>query len=133
MFPATPLILLLLSYAHVITSDSVLQARADCNTGYTTCSPNGAATTNEPPVGSALSTMYVDVVNSVSSKGKQARDLEDEFAVLQTRAAGGSLCCKSTLIRQTIEHLLIQFQGTDGTQCLLLQDYNLPFCYVSIL
>ncbi len=23
--------------------------------------------------------------------------------------------------------------GTDGTQCLLLQDLNLPFCYVSVL
>lgn len=29
--------------------------------------------------------------------------------------------------------MLTLFTGADGTQCLLLQGLNLPFCYVSVL
>ncbi len=86
--------LLLFCSAHTITCDNSLQARADCNTGYTKCSPSGAVETDEPAIGSALSPLYVDVVNSVQSKSKQARSFENDLSV---RSSGGSLCCKSRM------------------------------------
>ena len=98
-----PFIILFLSFAHIIACNSALEARADCNAGYTKCSPNGAMATDEPPVGSALSTMYVDVVNSVQATGKQTRDLESVVEI-QERAAGGSLCCKSSRFQQPQSH-----------------------------
>ena len=88
------LMLFTLCLVHIAICHCALEARADCNAGYTKCSPNGAVATAEPPIGSALSTMYVDVVDSVQSKGQQTRDLENNRVEIQERATGGSLCCK---------------------------------------
>ena len=87
--------LLLLCFARTITCDNVLlQPREDCNAGYTMCSPKGAVASDEPSIGSALSPLYVDVVNSVQSTSKQARSFQDD---LVARSSGGSLCCKSKM------------------------------------
>ena len=133
MFVGISFTMLLLPFAHVISCDNRLEARTDCNAGYTQCSPNGAMATNEPPVGSGLSTMYVDVVNSVQATGKQKR--ECRLVELKERASGGSLCCTSTRL-MGVKTLVCSrtdvFLGNDGTQCLLLQGYDLAFCYVRV-
>ena len=69
-------------------------ARAACSSSYTSCNPKGAATTNEPPVGTALSPLYVDVVDTLDSANLAKRDAEERArALIESRASGGSLCC----------------------------------------
>ncbi|CAF9935434.1 MAG: hypothetical protein ALECFALPRED_006391 [Alectoria fallacina] len=111
MLPSTTLILLLLSNAHLIACDDSLHARGACSSSYTACNPKGAATTNEPPVGTGISVLFVDVVDTLDSANLAKREAGQDTSVIETRAAGGSLCC------------------ADGTICLLLQDLDLSFCY----
>lgn len=93
MLPASALILLLLSYAHVIACNEKILARADCSSSYTTCNPQGAAATDEPAVGSSLSPMFVDILDSINSPQKQTRSVQQDLAALAIRATAGSLCC----------------------------------------
>ena len=93
MLPPTTFILLFLSCAHLIACHDPLYARAACSSSYTACNPKGAATTNEPPVGTALSSLFVDVVNTLDSANLAKRDAERARALIESRASGGSLCC----------------------------------------
>ena len=92
MLPSTTFILLLLSYAHVIACDDTLHARGACSSSYTVCSPKGAATTNEPPIGTGISSLFVDVVDTLDSANLAKR--EADTCAIEARASGGSLCCK---------------------------------------
>ncbi|KAM0798029.1 hypothetical protein BDR22DRAFT_891798 [Usnea florida] len=111
MLRSTPFILLLLSYAHVIAGDNGLRAREACSSSYSVCKPKGAATTNEPPIGTGISSLFVDVVDTLDSANLAKREARQDTGIIETRASGGSLCC------------------ADGTICLLLQDFELSFCY----
>ncbi|CAF9930445.1 hypothetical protein IMSHALPRED_008175 [Imshaugia aleurites] len=111
MIPSTTFVLLLLSYAHVIACDDILHPRAACSSSYTACNPKGAATTNEPPIGTGISSLFVDVVDTLDSANLAKREAGQGTGVLVTRASGGGLCC------------------AEGTICLLLQDFELSFCY----
>lgn len=94
MVPSTTFVLLLLSHAHVIACDDTLQARGDCSSSYTVCNPKGAATTNEPPVGTGISSLFVDVVDTLDSANLAKREAGQDSGIIETRASGGSLCCK---------------------------------------
>ncbi|CAF9905149.1 MAG: hypothetical protein HETSPECPRED_004893 [Heterodermia speciosa] len=96
-------VLILFSLSALITADS-------CNTGFSSCSPDGSSSSGAPAIGSSLSTLYVDILDSINKVQNTRRELGHEDLVLKLREAG-SLCC------------------ADGTVCLLLQTYNLPFCY----
>ena len=93
MLRSTTLALLLLSYARVIACDD-LHARAACSSSYTACSPKGAATTNEPPVGTGVASLFVDVVDTLDSANLAKREADRFHGLIETRASGGSLCCK---------------------------------------
>ena len=93
MLPPTTFILLFLSCAHLIVCHDPLHARAACSSSYTACNPEGAATTNEPPVGTALSSLFVDIVDTLDSANLAKRDAERARALIESRASGGSLCC----------------------------------------
>ncbi|KAL8709454.1 MAG: hypothetical protein Q9220_005837 [cf. Caloplaca sp. 1 TL-2023] len=92
-----------------------LEPRAGCADNYSKCSPKGATSSDAPTVGTALSPLYIDVLNSVNGAKTSKRELggahEDFRPLLVPRASSSSLCC------------------ADGTQCLLLQGFSLPFCY----
>ena len=94
MLPPTTFILLFLSCARFIVCHDPLHARAACSSSYTACNPKGAATTNEPPVGTALSSLFVDVVNTLDSANLAKRDAERARALIESRASEGSLCCE---------------------------------------
>ena len=94
MIPSTTFVLLLLSYAHVIACDDILHPRAACSSSYTACNPKGAATTNEPPIGTGISSLFVDVVDTLDSANLAKREAGQDTGVLVTRASGGGLCCK---------------------------------------
>ena len=94
MLASTPFVLLLLSYAHVIACDDTLHPRAACSSSYTACNPKGAATTNEPPVGTGIAPLFVDVVDTIDSANLAKREAGHNFGLIETRASGGSLCCK---------------------------------------
>lgn len=123
------LALLLFPFMHLIVARDTLNARADCSKSYTICQPKGASTQDEPPVGSALSPLFVDIVNTVDSNHNHKREAREDHAI-GPRVSTGSLCCKKVRHKPTTTDT-DRLAGADGTQCLLLQDYNLPFCYVS--
>ncbi|KAI4250916.1 MAG: hypothetical protein L6R42_008571 [Xanthoria sp. 1 TBL-2021] len=104
------------SFAIIATSGSVrLEPRASCAKNYNKCDPKGADSTEPPAVGSELSALYADLVNSVNGATKLRRDFlqpRDELTSFLEPRASANLCC------------------ADGTQCLLLQGLiSLPFCY----
>lgn len=93
MMRSIPFILLLLSYAHVIAGDDDLRARGACSSSYSVCNPKGAATTNEPPIGTGISSLFVDVVDTLDSANLAKREARQDTGIMETRASGGSLCC----------------------------------------
>ena len=93
MLRSTLFILLLLSYAHVIAGDNGLRARDACSSSYSVCKPKGAATTNEPPIGTGISSLFIDVVDTLDSANLAKREARQDTAIIETRASGGSLCC----------------------------------------
>ena len=94
MFPLITLVLLFLSYALLIACDNALHARGACSSSYTVCKPKGAATTNEPPIGTGISSLFVDVVDTLDSVNLAKREAGRDRGTVETRASGGSLCCK---------------------------------------
>lgn len=131
MFSIAALVLLLFSYIHPIVAHHKLNARTDCSKSYTICSPKGASSQDEPPVGNALASFFVDIVNTVDSNHNYKRGAHEDGVTIGPRATTGSLCCKKLPVRRCLLIYTDPISGADGTQCLLLQDYNLPFCYVS--
>lgn len=93
MIPSTTFALLLLSSARFSICDEILHARAACSSSYTACNPKGAATTNEPPIGTAIAPLYVDVVDTLDSANLAKRDAARDHGIIESRASGGSLCC----------------------------------------
>ncbi|KAL8663111.1 MAG: hypothetical protein Q9202_004148 [Teloschistes flavicans] len=108
--PSLPRSLLSLAFLATIlaTASGRIEIRAGCSENYSKCSPKGATSADTPALGPDLSPLYTDLVNSVQGVKKSKRD--QVAALLQPRASS-NLCCQ------------------DGTQCLLLQGLDLPFCY----
>ncbi len=88
-------VLLLVSSAQFTICDNFLDSRNSCDKNYVTCNPKGASTQAEPPIGSALSPFYVDVVNTVDAKKNQKREIQESRELVKARASGGSLCCEA--------------------------------------
>ncbi|KAK3170687.1 hypothetical protein OEA41_002769 [Lepraria neglecta] len=99
MFTTAALVFIFLSYAHVVICGSTLGAKTDCTKSYTVCSPKGASTT-EPPVGSALSSIFVDIVNTVDSNKNQKRDTQQDEGALCIRASGEMVSSVTNVLRQ---------------------------------
>ena len=74
------------------TDNSGLVVRADCNEIFSRCSPDGATTSDTPAIGNSLSTLYVDLLNSINKVQNVERDLDNKGSVLSIRASG-SICC----------------------------------------
>ena len=94
MLPSPTFVLLLLSYAHVIACDDTLHARGACSSSFTVCNPKGAATTNEPPIGTGISSLFVDVVDTLDSANLAKREATQDHGVIEPRASSGSVCCE---------------------------------------
>ncbi|KAK0514313.1 hypothetical protein JMJ35_002930 [Cladonia borealis] len=107
----TAILVVLLSFTHVSLCNNNFKARNVCNNDYSLCDPKGASTSDEPPISSALSPLFIDILNTVDNNKDTKRDVVRSTDRLKPRLLGGGLCC------------------TDGTQCLLLQGLNFPFCY----
>lgn len=78
----------------LVICDGTLASRTGCDDNYATCSPRGASTQKEPSIGSALSPLYVDIVNTVDHVKGRKRAIQKDKNELHGRASGGSLCCK---------------------------------------
>ncbi len=87
------ILVVLLSFAHVSLCDNTFQARSVCNNGYTLCNPKGASTFDEPPISSALSPLFTDIINTVDNNKDHGNDR------LRPRLLGGGLCCKWSIIK----------------------------------
>lgn len=118
----------------------------ECENNFSLCSPTGASSVNTPAVGTELSSLYLDLVDSIQGvrKNRRAVDLDHQIVdhKLQPRGSKIGLCCRvaSTYHTYFNTDLLVQYtwivltqpswSGAIGTNCLLLKDLNLPFCYV---
>ena len=105
MLPSTVLVWLFLSYTQLIACHDPLHPRAACSSTYTTCNPKGAATTNEPPIGTAIAPLFVDVVDTLDSAHLAKRQLGRDHGIIETRAAGGSVCCMYLVSVISIVHV----------------------------
>ncbi|KAL8800121.1 MAG: hypothetical protein Q9182_005394 [Xanthomendoza sp. 2 TL-2023] len=90
------------SFALIATTGSVrLEPRANCAKNYKRCEPKGATATEAPAVGTGLSQLYPELVNSVNGAKKLKRDshdpTEDLVSLLEPRAPSANLCCKFSL------------------------------------
>ncbi|KAL9579689.1 MAG: hypothetical protein Q9203_006592 [Teloschistes exilis] len=108
--PSLPRTLFSLAFIATIlaTASARIEIRAGCNKNYKNCDPKGATSADPPALGSDLSPLYTDLVNSIQGVKTSKRD---QIAALLQPRASSNLCC------------------ADGTQCLLLQGLDLPFCY----
>ena len=69
-----------------------LIAADSCNDNFSQCSPKGASDSGAPAVGTSLSTLYVDILDSINKVQKARRELSREDRELMVRASG-ALCC----------------------------------------
>lgn len=85
---------MLLTFTHVSLCGTNLKARDVCNDDYTLCDPRGASTSDEPPIGSAMSPLFIAVVNTVDNDKNAKRDIARDTDQIRPRLLGGGLCCK---------------------------------------
>ncbi|KAH6643770.1 hypothetical protein C7974DRAFT_5180 [Boeremia exigua] len=81
-----------------------LEAQASNDNPCEPCQPSGATGTNPPAVGSDLSSLYTDVLNSVNGISFSKRGLA-------ARASTSGFCCVASL------------------NCINVQSLNIPMCY----
>ncbi|MCJ1335466.1 hypothetical protein MMC09_000736 [Bachmanniomyces sp. S44760] len=105
--------LLALSYVAFFTPaiGKKVEARQNCASNYSKCNPSGATATSTPDIGEDLSSMYQDLLNSISTVKQSKRSVEHEIGYKEKRASSPGFCCAV------------------GTACLLLQQFNTPLCY----
>lgn len=103
--------------------------REPCAENFTPCSLPGATSSIVPAVGDALSGLYYDLVSSVNPQ-PVIRDVAVNQPAHQTRDTHATICCESQdgCSSRYITHII---SGAQGTECRLLQSYNLAFCWVS--
>ncbi|KAF9696320.1 hypothetical protein EKO04_005329 [Ascochyta lentis] len=92
------------AYAAPGSPFEALEARASSDNPCKPCQPSGATGTNPPAVGSDLSSLYVNVLNSVQGISFSKRGLT-------ARAATSGFCCAASL------------------NCVNVQSLNIPMCY----
>ncbi|OCK80023.1 hypothetical protein K432DRAFT_278809, partial [Lepidopterella palustris CBS 459.81] len=79
---------------------------------YVSCQPSGATTSTPPAIGTDLSPLYIDLLNSVAGVHFSRRTPSFPRAYsLEQRGPAPSMCC------------------AQGTTCLNLQGLNIPMCY----
>ena len=72
-----------------------------CATTTTLCAiPKGASTSDDPPIGSALSPLFIDVVNIVDDNKHTKRDIARDTDKIRPRLFGGGLCCKRSTFKK---------------------------------
>jgi len=90
-------------------------ALAQCSSSFTLCQPSGATATGIPSTGPELAPLYNDLLDSVQGIHFKARseDITGAFAVRHEmdERDSPSICCN------------------DGTNCVNLQNFNVPMCY----
>lgn len=92
------------AYAAPGSPFEALEAQASSDNPCEPCQPSGATGTNPPAVGSDLSSLYVDVLNSVQGIYFSKRGLT-------ARATTSGFCCAASL------------------NCVNVQTLNIPMCY----
>lgn len=67
----------------------------ECEDNFSLCSPTGASSVNTPAVGSELSSLYLDLVDSIQGvhNYKRAADFDGDHK-LQPRGSKIGLCCR---------------------------------------
>lgn len=70
----------------------------ECENSFNLCSPTGAASIDTPSVGTGLSSMYQDLVDSIQGVQNHKRAVELDRQIvdhrLQPRASKIGLCCR---------------------------------------
>jgi hypothetical protein len=122
-----PTLILLAMYGNLgILASTSLHGRDTC----APCDPSGVRTTVAPSIGTDdLGKFYESLLISVKGIQFSQRSSLDGDTILQRRAA--PICCKSPPRGMYSSVSTLTFSGAQLTECLLLPDAGLPFCYVS--
>lgn len=85
----------------------------ECENNFSLCSPAGASSVNTPAVGSELSSLYLDLVDSIQGVQKRAVDPDDQIVdyKLQPRGSKTGLCCRVSSTYHTYSNtdLFVQY------------------------
>ena len=92
------ILVVLLSFANVSLCNK-FKGRSVCNNDYTLCDPKGASTSDEPPISSTLSPLFIDILNTVDNNKDTKRDVVHGMDRLKPRLLGGGLCCKRLIFK----------------------------------
>ncbi|KAI9672875.1 MAG: hypothetical protein M1829_004425 [Trizodia sp. TS-e1964] len=96
--------------AHLSLQTGIHSRDNDCGFNYSPCNPTGAKSSSTPPIGAGLSTLYLNILRSIPVAGSKRGIIEPSLSSLKSRDLN-PICCAVT------------------TQCLLLHDFGIPFCY----
>ena len=77
----------------ISAKSSEIHARQDCENNFSKCSPPGATSTSVAEPGSGLSSLYVDLLDSISGV-KSRRNGFSNGDILWARASQTDICCK---------------------------------------
>ena len=111
-----PSITLVLASLAVATGSNRLDPRnEECESSFSLCSPTGASSVSTPAVGTGLSSLYLDLVDSIQGVQNYKRTVDLDHQIvdhkLQPRASEIGLCCRvaSTYHTYSNTDLLIQY------------------------
>ncbi len=87
---------LIVSLVGLAASTPVLETRQNCGANFQRCMPSGSKLESTPEVGGELSSLYVDLLDSIKGVKKSKRDIQRVVDVLQIEARDNAkpLCCK---------------------------------------
>ena len=130
---AAYLTVLLSSSASALSTSPKLLARQYCEAGYQACTPAGEQSASTPDIGGSLAPLYVDLLDSISGQSTSKRATVESANILDVRDANNPVCCESRSSSSSPWNLVADKPalGIAGTQCLLVQQLKIPFCYVS--
>ncbi|KAI9840194.1 MAG: hypothetical protein M1837_001866, partial [Sclerophora amabilis] len=95
----------------LLSTASGTSPREECAINYQPCNPSGVRTTTSPQTGDALSSLFVNILDSIQGIRFDKRQTDEVLDVLEGRDALLPVCC------------------AESTQCLLVHDLDVPFCY----
>ena len=115
---------------------SNLLLRQTCDGTFYPCSPPGSLDIPLPALGSGLAALFVALVDSANLQSPSGNPTSSTPPASSNQPAkradevSNVICCRwSRRISSDEAH---SFTGASTTTCVLLRDYNVPMCYVSV-
>lgn len=133
MLSALPLLALNL-FVYFLLSSAQVHGRQSCDQGYNVCSPPGTSAHEDQFIETHLADLYMNLLTTVNPQDGAQPKL---FDAAGPRSASGlqlsnlpeAVCCKF-ITQGCSETGDLTVIGAETTECLLLNTWNVPLCWV---